>query len=63
MIDRIFGLCVEFLVWLGSLLGMSYNAVNVWIFCVIWPVLTLFLVAIVIVQRRKIARLKGTRSS
>jgi hypothetical protein len=35
MIDRIFALCVDLLVWLANKLGLSYQQVNVWLFCVI----------------------------
>ena len=41
MIDKIFMLCVHLLQWLADKLGMTYNEVNVWIFCVIWPIITL----------------------
>ena len=34
-------LCVYFLQWLAKKLGITYNEVNVWIFCVIWPLVTL----------------------
>ncbi len=57
MIDRIFWICVEFLHWLAETYGMTYEAVNVWIFCVIWPALTVALIVIVFVQRAKIAEL------
>mgnify|MGYP006976769016 CR=1 FL=1 len=45
MTKQIFGWCVSLLEWLAEKLGMTYEAVNVWIFCVIWPLLTLALVA------------------
>ena len=41
MIGKVFKGCVLFLLWLAKKLGMTYNEVNVWIFCVIWPVITL----------------------
>lgn len=37
--------------------GTSYNAINIWIFCVIWPLVTLALIVIVIFQFRKLRRL------
>ena len=40
-IDTIFMLCAYFQQWLAKRLGMTYNEVNVWIFCVIWPIITL----------------------
>ena len=36
----IFDLCVEFLYICAGLFGMTYKEVNVWIFCIAWPVLT-----------------------
>jgi hypothetical protein len=57
MINRVFDWCVQFLVWLGGLLGMSYESINVWIFCILWPVLTFTLVGIVLHQHRKIQTL------
>jgi hypothetical protein len=41
MIDRIFDLCVDLLVWLADRLGMTYKAINVWVFCVIVPLVLL----------------------
>jgi hypothetical protein len=59
MIDNIFDLCVQLLVWLADLLGITYKAVNVWIFVIIWPIFTLGLIWIVIRQRRRIKQLEG----
>ncbi len=58
MTDRIFQLCVDLLVWLARLLGTSYEVVNVWIFCVIWPIFTLLLVGIVVWQYWTIRKLR-----
>jgi Flp pilus assembly protein TadB len=59
MIDNIFDLCVSLLVWLAGLLGITYKAVNVWIFVIIWPIFTLRLIWIVFRQRRQIKQLEG----
>jgi hypothetical protein len=55
MIDQIFDLCVALLVWLADKLGMTYKAINVWIFCVIWPLITVAETAAIIwlLRRRK----------
>jgi hypothetical protein len=58
MIHTIFQLCVALLVWLADLLGISYEAVNVWIFCVLWPLFTVFLICLALWQRRTISRLR-----
>lgn len=62
MISKIFQLCVDLLVWLAGLLGMTYEGVNVWIFCVIWPVITLLLIAIVVYQCFLIRRLRRSQT-
>ena len=48
-IDQLFSLCVNFLLLVGKRVGMSYNEINIWIFCIIWPVLTLISIALNIV--------------
>ncbi|NQT11440.1 MAG: hypothetical protein HQ582_01740 [Planctomycetes bacterium] len=58
MIDRIFDACVWLLVQVAWLTGMTYKEINVWIFCVIWPLLTLGLIVLVVVQWRGLRKLK-----
>jgi len=44
-VDAIFKICVYILVDLADLLGISYEAINIWIFVIIQPLLiTLFFV-------------------
>ena len=57
-IDFLFDLCVDILLWLADLFGVSYNTINIWIFCVIWPIITVVLIVIVIRQHWCIRRLK-----
>ena len=57
MMDAIFNGCVLLLLFLADLVGLSYEAINVWIFVVIWPVFTLVLIAIVVWQRWRIRQL------
>jgi hypothetical protein len=59
MIEAIFDGCVLLLLFLADLFGMTYEAINVLIFVVIWPVFTLALIAIVVWQRLTIRRLRG----
>ena len=57
-IDALFDLCVRTLMWLAHLFGVSYNEINIWIFCVIWPLATVILIALVLWQWMKIRKLK-----
>jgi hypothetical protein len=40
MTDKLFWLCVNILHWLAAKCGTTYEAVDVWIFCISWPALT-----------------------
>ena len=59
IIDKTFDWCVDLLLWGADLFGISYFEINIWIFCIIWPLLTLGLIALVIYQLRKINQLKN----
>lgn len=63
VLDSIFGLCVILLDWFAAGLGVSYVAVNVWIFCVIWPALTLWLVWYIFKLRNKLKEYDQRKSN
>jgi hypothetical protein len=56
--DVIFDWCVEILVYFAGLLGITYKEINVWVFVIIWPIVTLTLIALVIIQRVRIQSLQ-----
>lgn len=58
-IDAIFDWCVDFLLWLGSQLGMTYNEINIWLFVIIHPLLTLFFMWLALHYFRKYNKLKS----
>ena len=58
MIDRIFEWCVNVLVYWAGVLGITYKAINVWVFVIIWPIFTLLLVIWLLVQQARIRRLQ-----
>lgn len=55
-IDLVFKVCVIALVDLASLLGVSYEEINVWIFIIIWPILTIYITLRIIVLKRKLRK-------
>jgi hypothetical protein len=57
MVDQIFDWCVRVLVYWAGILGITYREINVWIFVIIWPVMTLVLVAVIVWQWWKIRQL------
>ena len=58
MMDNIFNFFGELLWDLADLVGMTYKELNVWIFGVIWPALTIALCINNIRLRKKIKDLK-----
>tara|TARA_B100001027_G_scaffold46595_1_gene30467 strand:- start:1223 stop:1417 length:195 start_codon:yes stop_codon:yes gene_type:complete len=52
-IDIIYDFCVQLLIDTAKFLGVSYEEINVWLFCVIWPLLSLVLFAEVVRLRIK----------
>ena len=59
IINFIFHGSVEALIVLARLLGMTYQEINVWLFCVAWPLLTLLLmyaVFFLVRQNRELRR-------
>ena len=56
-IDLIFKICVIALVDLASILGITYEEVNVWLFVIIWPVVTVYLIIRNIFLKKKLRKL------
>lgn len=56
--DVIFDVCVAILVTLAERSGMTYQDVNVWIFVILWPILTLILLGLILRQVLLIKRLR-----
>jgi hypothetical protein len=57
MMDRIFDWCVDVLLYGAAVFGMTYKEINVWVFVIIWPILTIILTAIILRQRQQIRAL------
>lgn len=57
MMDRIFDWCVDVLVYWAGILGITYKEINVWVFVILWPILTVALIGIIGVQSRTIKKL------
>lgn len=57
-IDTIFRLCVILLVDLADFLGVSYEEINIWIFVIIWPTLTIVGIIWIIILKFRVHKLK-----
>lgn len=60
--DQIFDGCVNVLVYWANVLGLTYKEINVWVFVIIWPILTVALMIIILRQQRKIHQLTDGRA-
>ena len=52
-IDKTFDFCVKLLIDIANFMGITYEEINVWLFVVIWPLLSLVLFAEIIRLRIK----------
>jgi hypothetical protein len=57
MINEIFDWCVQILIIAAGKIGITYKAINVWVFVIIWPVFTILLICLIIFQRFRIRHL------
>jgi hypothetical protein len=56
--DAIFDWCVQVLVYFAGVFGITYKEINVWVFVIIWPIISIVLIALVILQQVRIRRLQ-----
>ena len=55
--DQVFDWCVKVLVYWAGIFGITYKEINVWVFVIIWPILTMILIGVVLMQQRRIHQL------
>jgi len=55
--DIIFNWCVDVLMFLATQLGITYKEVNVWVFCIIEPIIFIYMLTLIIKQKRYIKRI------
>ena len=57
MTDQIFDWCVRVLVYFAGMFGITYKEINVWVFVIMWPILTIILIGVIVIQQRRIRQL------
>ena len=62
-IDITFNFCVRLLYDMGNFLGITYEEINVWLFVVIWPILSMVLLAEIIRLRLKINFINNSKGN
>lgn len=53
-----FKVCVELLEDYAKIFNMTYEEINIWIFCIIEPIVFIVMLLVIIVQYRKLKRIK-----
>ena len=60
--DAIFDWCVNVLVYFAGVFGITYKEINMWVFVILWPILTLALLVVVLIQHIRIRRLESEQA-
>ena len=60
-IDFTFDFCVQLLIDTANVMGISYEEINVYLFCIIWPILSLIMFAEIIRLRLRISFLDNNK--
>jgi hypothetical protein len=60
MMDQVFDWCVNVLVYWAGILGITYKEINVWVFVIIWPIVTFVMATVIVWQWWRIRRLVKT---
>lgn len=57
MMDVIFDWCVNILIYWANIFGITYKEINVWVFVIIWPILTIWMAIVIFRQAQRIRQL------
>ena len=59
MVNYLFYLCVDILVWIAELTGTTYELVNIVIFVIGYPLFVILLLFLIYFQNKKINKLEN----
>ena len=57
-VDEVFRACVVLLVFVADKIGMTYEEINIWIFVILWPLLTIYQTARITFLQYQIRKLR-----
>jgi len=58
-VDIVFNWCVRLLYDWATFFGITYEEINIWIFIVVWPIITLAMAVWIVLLLRQNQRLKA----
>lgn len=62
LLGKLYVYCTDFIINLANLLGVSYYEVNFFLFCLLYPLLTIVLLLTYIIQKKRLKQLKSKHS-
>jgi len=51
--NNVFDVCVQIMIWFAPLVGLTYKELNVWLFVIIHPLITLFFICLTVYYKLK----------
>ncbi|MBK7811354.1 MAG: hypothetical protein IPI50_08955 [Saprospiraceae bacterium] len=54
--DAIFDACVDLLIYLADIFGVTYKEINVWIFCIVEPIVFTVMIWYIYILKRKLSK-------
>ena len=57
-VDLVFNYCVKLLYDVASIMDISYEEINVWVFCIVWPIATIIILGEMVRLKIQIRRFK-----
>lgn len=55
--NNVFDVCVQIMIWFAPLVGLTYKELNVWLFVIIHPIITLLFMVLTIYYKYKCTKL------
>lgn len=62
ILSFVYSYCTDFIINLANISGLSYYEMNALIFCFIYPVLLILLIAVYFLKKRELSKIKKAAS-
>lgn len=59
IVNYLYAYCTDFVINLANITGLSYYEINALVFCVIYPLLTMGLPILFVIQKTRLKKLKA----
>ena len=59
---ELFDICVDILIWIAEVFGITYKEANIWIFVIIEPIAFVLMAVVIVRQWMRIRSLKNLKA-